>query len=150
MNPRQIALVQATWRHVLPIKERAAELFYQRLFELDPELRPMFRGDMVEQGRKLMAMIGAVVARLDRLGEVVGAVQDLGRRHAGYGVADTHYDTVGAALLGTLRAGLGDAWSAEAEQAWATAYTTLADVMKAAAAEVPSSTAVLEHAPGMA
>src|SRR5262249_13763756 len=113
MNPRQIALVQATWRHVLPIKERAAELFYQRLFELDPDLRPMFLGDIAEQGRKLMAMLGAVVSRLDQLGEVVGAAQDLGRRHAGYGVADSHYDTVGAALLGTLRAGLGEAWSAE-------------------------------------
>src|SRR5262245_55358458 len=110
----------------------------------------MFRGDMVEQGRKLMAMIGAVVARLDRLAGVDGAVQDLGRRHAGYGVADSHYDTVGAALLGRLRAGLGQAWSAEAEQAWATVSSTLADVMKAAAAEVTSSTAVLEHAPGMA
>jgi hemoglobin-like flavoprotein len=144
MNPRQIALVRESWQCVLPIKERAAELFYQRLFELDPSLEPLFRGDMTEQGRKLMAMIGMVVSRLDQLGEIVPAVQQLGRRHAQYGVEDEHYDTVGTALLSTLRAGLGDALSREAEEAWALAYTTLAGVMKQASAEAsaaPSSAA---------
>ncbi len=135
MSPRDIALVRSSWRRVLPIKERAAELFYRRLFELDPSLEPLFHGDMTAQGQKLMAMIGTVVSRLDRLGELVPAVQQLGRRHAQYGVADEHYDTVGTALLGTLRAGLGDALSHEAEEAWALAYTTLADVMKQASAE---------------
>jgi len=145
MNPRQIALVRSSWRQVLPIAEQAAEIFYARLFELDPTLKPLFRGDMTEQGRKLMAMLGAVVAQLDRLGELVPAVQQLGRRHAGYGVEDRHYDTVGEALLGTLRAGLGDALSREAEEAWATAYTTLARVMMRAAAARAAEIASLER-----
>jgi hemoglobin-like flavoprotein len=141
MSPQQIALVRESWQRVLPIKERAAELFYQRLFELEPSLEPPFRGDMTEQGRKLMAMIGTVVSRLDRLGEIVPAVQQLGRRHAQYGVEDEHYDTVGTALLSTLRAGLGDALSREAEEAWAVAYTTLAGVMKQASAEASTAPA---------
>ena len=90
---------------------------------------------MADQGRKLMAMLGVVVSHLDRLGDLVPAVEDLGRRHSRYGVQDAHYDTVGAALLSTLRAGLGDALSPEAEEAWAVAYATLADVMKRASAE---------------
>jgi hemoglobin-like flavoprotein len=138
MTPRQIALVRDSWQGVLPIKERAGALFYQRLLQLDPALEPLFRGDMTEQGRKLMAILGTVVSCLDRLDALVPAVQDLGRRHAGYGVEDEHYDTGGTALLSTLRAGLGDALSAEAEEAWAVAYATLTGVMKAAAADVAS------------
>ena len=145
MNPRQIALVRSSWRQVLPIKQRAAEIFYERLFELDPRLKPLFRGDMTEQGRKLMAMLGAVVSQLDRLDELVPAVQQLGRRHAGYGVEDAHYETVGKALLSTLRAGLGDALSSEAEEAWAVAYTTLAGVMMRASAAALAELASLRQ-----
>ena len=134
MTPRQIVLVRESWQGVRPISDRAAELFYERLFQLDPGLRSMFRGDMATQGRKLMVMIDTVVGRLDRLGELVPAVQALGQRHAGYGVADEHYAIVGTALLDTLRAGLGDAFDAEVEEAWAVAYGTLAGVMKEAAA----------------
>ena len=147
MNPRQVALVRDSWRQVLPIKERAGELFYQRLIELDPSLQPLFRGDMTDQGRKLMTVLGTVVSHLDRLGELLPTVQELGRRHAAYGVKDEHYDTGGTALLSTLRAGLGDALSLEAEEAWAVAYATLTGVMKAAAGEViaPGSGAPLRR-----
>src|SRR5262249_11309302 len=110
--------------------------FYQRLCQIDPALRRLFRGDMREQGRKLMATIGMVVSSLDRLGELLPAVQDLGRRHAGYGVRDGHYDTGGGALLSPPRTKVGDSLSREAEEAWAIAYATLTGVMKAAAAEV--------------
>jgi hemoglobin-like flavoprotein len=134
MTSRQVALVRGSWKAVRPISDRAAELFYDRLFQLDPGLRSMFRGDMAAQGRKLMVMIDTVVGRLDRLGELVPAVQALGQRHAGYGVRDEHYAIVGTALLDTLRVGLGDAFDAEVEEAWATAYGTLAGVMKEAAA----------------
>jgi hemoglobin-like flavoprotein len=103
MTPEQITLVQTSFGQVLPIADTAAALFYQRLFELDPELRPMFRGDMQEQGRKLMAMLKLAIDGLTRLDELVPAVQSLGRRHIGYGVRDQHYDTVAAALLWTLR-----------------------------------------------
>jgi hemoglobin-like flavoprotein len=134
MTEHQIALVQRSWERVLPIADTAAALFYGRLFELDPALRPMFRGDLAQQGTKLMQMITTVVRSLDRLERVLGAIEALGRRHAGYGVRDEHYVTVGAALLWTLEQGLGDAWDAELADAWATAYGTLAGAMQAAAA----------------
>ena len=134
MTPQQIALVQSTWSKVVPIQDQAAKLFYDKLFEMDPSLRPLFKGDMVEQGRKLMAMINTAVNGLTRLNEIVPAVQALGRRHVGYGVKEVHYETVGAALLWTLEQGLGPSFTPEVRQAWATAYGLLAGVMKEAAA----------------
>ena len=135
MTPEQIELVKGSWANVLPISDKAAELFYGKLFELDPSLKSLFKGDMAEQGKKLMKMVNTAVNGLDRLNDIVPAVQQLGVRHIGYGVKDEHYDTVGAALLWTLGAGLGDAFTEETKQAWATAYGILADTMKAAAAE---------------
>jgi hemoglobin-like flavoprotein len=135
MTPDQIALVQTSFAQVLPIADAAAALFYGRLFELDPSLKPLFRGDMQEQGRKLMTMIRVVVNGLHRLDQLVPAVQELGRRHARYGVTDAHYDTVAAALLWTLGQGLGAGFTRDVEAAWTTAYTVLAETMKAAAAE---------------
>jgi len=134
MTPRQIALVRGSWKRVLPIKDEAGALFYQRLVELDPDLESLFSVSMADQGKKLMAMIGMVVAHLDRLGEMLPAVEQLGRRHAEYGVQDAHYDLGASALLWTLRAGLGDALTPEAEEAWAIAYATLTGVMRQASA----------------
>lgn len=136
MTPEQIDLIKKSWETVLPIKATAAELFYNRLFELDPALKPLFKGDMTVQGQKLMMMINAAVGGLDNLDTLVPVVQDLGRRHVGYGVKDAHYDTVGAALLWTLEKGLGDAFTPEVKVAWATVYGVLASTMKTAAAEV--------------
>jgi hemoglobin-like flavoprotein len=133
MNPEQIMLVQTSFVLVMPIADTAAALFYQRLFELDPSLRPMFRGDIQEQGRKLMSMLKIAVNGLTRLDQLVPAVRELGQRHARYGVRDEHYDTVAAALLWTLGQGLGVAFTPEVEQAWVAAYTLLAGTMKAAA-----------------
>ena len=135
MTPEQVELVKSSWAKVIPIADKAAELFYGKLFELDPSLKSLFKGDMVEQGKKLMKMIGTAVNGLDRLDEIVPAVQQLGVRHIAYGVKDEHYDTVGAALLWTLDAGLGDAFTDETKMAWTTVYGVLADTMKAAAAE---------------
>jgi hemoglobin-like flavoprotein len=105
VTPTQKTLVQNTFAAIVPIADDAASLFYRRLFEIHPSLRAMFRGDMAEQRRKLMQMIAAAVKGLDRLEQLVPVVQDLGRRHAGYGVEDRHYDTVGAAgyCASTLR-----------------------------------------------
>lgn len=136
MTPEQLVLVEETWEKVKPISEKAAELFYGKLFELNPELKSMFKGDMVEQGRKLMTMINTAVMGLKHLETIVPAVQDLGRRHVGYGVKDEDYDTVGAALLWTLEAGLGDAFTADVKAAWAETYGILANTMKDAANEV--------------
>ncbi len=134
MTPDEITKVRTSFAQVVPIKEAAADLFYGRLFELDPALKPLFKGDMKEQGTKLMAMIGTAVAGLDRLETIVPAVQALGKRHAGYGVEAAHYDTVGAALLWTLEQGLGAGFTPDVKAAWTNAYTLLAGTMKEAAA----------------
>ncbi len=135
MTPQQIALVKDSWQKVVPIKDTAAELFYNKLFTLDPAVKTLFKGDMKEQGRKLMAMIATAVNALDKLDTIVPAVQDLGRRHGGYGVKPAHYDTVAAALLWTLGQGLGDAFTDEVKQAWVEAYTILATTMQNADAQ---------------
>jgi len=135
MTPAQVELIKSSWAQVVPISDKAAELFYGKLFEMDPSVRPLFKGDMVEQGQKLMRMIGTAVNGLDRLDAIVPAVQQLGVRHIAYGVKDEHYDTVGAALLWTLETGLGDAFTEDTKEAWATVYGILSDTMKTAAAE---------------
>ncbi len=136
MTPEQIKLVQDSWAKVIPISETAAELFYGKLFELDPSLKPMFKGDMKEQGRKLMAILNTAVNALTKLETIVPAVQDMGRRHVGYGVKDEHYDTVGEALIWTLDAGLKDDFTEDTKTAWIGVYTLVATTMKDAAAEV--------------
>jgi hemoglobin-like flavoprotein len=135
LTATQKTLVQESFATIAPIADDAAALFYRRLFEIDPSLRHMFRGDMAEQRRKLMQMLTAAVKGLDRLEQLVPVVEDLGRRHATYGVEDRHYDTVGSALLWTLEKGLGDAFTPETKQAWTTVYGLLATTMKTAARE---------------
>jgi hemoglobin-like flavoprotein len=135
MTPTEVGLIKASWAAVEPIADTAAELFYGRLFELDPALQRLFRRtDMAAQRKVLMQTLTVVVKSLDRLDQIVPAVQALGRRHAGYGVRAEHYDTVGAALLWTLEQGLGDGFSPEVRDAWTQAYGTLASVMIDAAA----------------
>jgi hemoglobin-like flavoprotein len=130
VTPRQIALVQESWKRVQPLADKAAELFYMRLFSLEPSVRRLFKGDMVEQGRKLMSMISVAVNSLARLETIVPAVQALGRRHAGYGVKRHHYTVVEAALLWTLAQGLGEKFTREIEEAWRSAYRVLATTMQ--------------------
>jgi len=135
LTVHQKTLVQESFAIVAPIADDAAALFYRRLFEIDPSLQHMFRGDMAEQRRKLMQMLTAAVKGLDRLEQLVPVVQDLGRRHATYGVEERHYETVGAALLWTLEKGLGKAFTPETKAAWATVYGILATTMQDAARE---------------
>lgn len=136
MQSETIALVQQSWKKVATIAPKAAELFYQNLFNADPSLKPLFKGDMHEQGKKLMQMIGAAVDKLHDLPTLVPILQGLGKRHSGYGVEDAHYQTVGAALLKTLGQGLGDDFTAEVKEAWTTVYTVMAQVMTDAARPV--------------
>jgi hemoglobin-like flavoprotein len=133
MTPEQQTLVRDSFAKVAPIAPHAAAMFYDRLFELDPTLRMLFKGDMTEQGHKLMAMIATAVLNLHRLDEIAPAVRDLGRRHAGYGVVDAHYDTVAAALLWTLEQGLGAGFTPETRDAWTACYAEIAGEMKSAA-----------------
>jgi hemoglobin-like flavoprotein len=135
MNAEQKVLVQESFAKVLPISETAADLFYNRLFELDPSLRPLFKGDMKDQGRKLMDMINVAVKGLDDLDKIVPAVQALGQRHGGYGVKDKDYDTVATALLWTLEQGLGKDFTPEVKAAWVEVYLLLSGVMKDASAK---------------
>jgi nitric oxide dioxygenase len=128
-NPESIRLVQASFAQVAPIAEQAASLFYARLFELAPELRPLFRGDMAEQGRKLMAMLATVVGGLSRLDTLVPAARALAQRHVAYGAQPEHYAVVGTALLDTLAKGLGDDFTPEVRAAWIEAYGLLSGAM---------------------
>ena len=130
MNTVQKTLVQMSFAQVQPIAETAAALFYRRLFELDPTLRPLFKGDMEEQGRKLMEMIELAVKGLDRQESLLPALAALGRRHAGYGVNESDYETVGEALLWTLEQGLGPSFTPDIREAWAALYRFVADTMR--------------------
>ena len=134
MTPEQIDLVQSTWAKVAPSADQVAVLFYGRLFEIAPEVKPLFTSDMTEQGKKLMTMIAVAVNGLPKLETIVPAVQDMGVRHTGYGVEPEHYESVGAALLWTLEQGLGEDFTPEVKAAWTETYVTLATVMKEAAA----------------
>ncbi|MCX6954744.1 MAG: globin family protein [Verrucomicrobia bacterium] len=141
MTPSDITLVKDSFRKIVPIADQAASLFYARLFELDPSLRALFRGDMHEQGRKLMAMIATAVGALERLDTIVPAVRQLGARHAGYGVTEDHYATVGAALLWTLEKGLGADFTPAVKAAWTATYTLLANTMIDAARSAQTAAA---------
>jgi len=129
MTPEKIALVQQSFAKVVPIADQAAVLFYDRLFEIAPDVKPMFHGDMAEQRRKLMATLGVVVTRLTRIETVLPAASALAKRHVTYGVKDEHYPIVGAALLWTLEKGLGEAWTPDVAEAWTAAYGTLSGYM---------------------
>lgn len=133
MTPEKITLVQSTWAQVVPIADQAADLFYGRLFELDDSLKSLFPDDMTEQKKKLLQTLAVCVNGLNELGEIVPAVQALGKRHVDYNVKPEQYETVGAALLWTLEQGLGEAWNEEVAEAWADVYGILSSTMKEAA-----------------
>ena len=133
MTPEQVQLVQRSFVKIAALGDQAAVLFYQRLFELDPALRPLFKGDLARQRSNLRSALVLVVGTLDRLEEILPAVSALGRRHAGYGVEPEHYATVGGALIWTLEQGLGAEFTAPLRRAWREAYGLLAWTMIAAA-----------------
>jgi len=135
MTPQQIEIVQSTFAKVAPIAEIAADLIYARLFELDPQLKPMFKGDMKRQGMMLMSMLSTAVRGLSHPDALVPVVKGLGRRHVAYGVKDEHFTTVGQALIDTLSKGLGADFTPEARAAWLAAYALLSTVMKAGMVE---------------
>jgi hemoglobin-like flavoprotein len=133
MNMIQKELVQTTFEQVWPMADAAAALFYRRLFELDPTLQPLFKGDMNAQGRKLMDMLRLAVKGLDRPETLKPALAALGRRHADYGVNKHDYNTVGEALLWTLEQGLGPNFTTDVREAWVAVYVFVAGAMRDAA-----------------
>ena len=129
MTPDQVNLVQQSFAKVAPISEQAAVIFYDRLFEIAPQVKAMFPADMTEQRKKLMATLAVVVGGLGNLESVLPAARALAIRHVGYGAKAEHYPVVGAALLWTLEKGLGAAWTPDVAQAWTAAYATLSGYM---------------------
>lgn len=130
MTPLQIRSVQESFALIAPDRNLVASLFYDRLFALDPSLRLLFTGDMVEQGRKLMHMLKLIVHALDNIGGLVPFITELGDRHRSYGVRDDHYSTVGSALLWTLEKGLQDQFTDHCRLSWAAAYDLIASTMQ--------------------
>ncbi|MGJ5008775.1 globin family protein [Bradyrhizobium oligotrophicum] len=133
MTPSQIALVQDSFAKVAPISDQAATIFYDRLFEVAPQVRAMFPDDLTEQRKKLMATLAVVVNGLTNLPAILPAASALAKRHVDYGARPEHYPVVGAALLWTLEKGLGDGWTPEVAAAWTAAYATLSGYMIAEA-----------------
>lgn len=138
MNAQQIELVQASFAMVRPIADQAAETFYQRLFEIAPGYRSLFRNNMNKQGAMLMSTLGLAVGSLNNLEAILPAVRSLGQRHAGYGVTAEHYQPVAEAFLWTLDHYLGEAFTPELKDAWVEAYTILAGAMIEASEAVPA------------
>jgi len=136
MTPEQKRLVEHTWKQAAPIADAAAEIFYRRLLEIDPSRRKLFRAtDMVAQRKKLLQTLSFAINGLNDLDALASKVEDLGRRHARYGVTDAQYDSVGAALLWTLEQGLGHAWTPAVASAWTEVYQLLSRIMRKAVAQ---------------
>jgi hemoglobin-like flavoprotein len=129
MTPDQVNLVQQSFAKVAPISEQAAQIFYNRLFEVAPTVKAMFPSDMTEQRKKLMATLAVVVNGLSNLEAVLPAASALAKRHVSYGAKPDHYPVVGGALLWTLEKGLGEAWTSDVAAAWTAAYSTLSTYM---------------------
>lgn len=136
MTPRQIEIIEDSWDYIITNTEEAGNLFYNRLFQQSPALRPLFKDDMRDQERKLISLITFAVSKLKNIDSIISDVQALGTRHKGYGVKDEHYNDVASALLWTLEQGLGDRWNNEVKQAWTDLYVTLAGVMTKAPAKL--------------
>ena len=147
MTPLQIRLVQESFKKVAPVAELAADLFYARLFELDPQLRLLFKSDMKRQGMSLMAMLTSAVRGLDKPEALVPVLKSLGRRHVVYGVKDGHYATVGQALLDTLEQALGPDFNDETRLAWTNVYKLMASVMQMGAREMVETAAANDGGP---
>jgi hemoglobin-like flavoprotein len=130
MTPKQIALIQSSFTQLIPVSDSAARFFYNRLFQLDPKLRLLFKGDMQEQGRKLMQTIGLAVSGLNQSEALIAPLRALGSRHVEYGVTSRDYETLGKALIATLEAELGSRFTQETRDAWIAVYNLIASVMQ--------------------
>ena len=129
MTPKQIQLVKESWGNVMPIADAAGQLFYNRLFQVAPGVRHLFKNDPKDQAKKLMTMITMVVSKLDSLDTILEDIKNLAKRHDKYGAKKEHYAVVGECLLWTLEQGLGDKWNEETANAWIAAYTILSGAM---------------------
>ncbi|UXX80400.1 globin domain-containing protein [Reichenbachiella carrageenanivorans] len=132
ITPYNKRLVRATFWMVESKTDEAAKVFYSKLFEMSPELRPLFKGNMQMQGRKMMEMISTVVKGLNTLDVLAPLVRNMGRRHMTYGIRSEHYNMAAAALMYSLKEELKENWNEEVEAAWLEVYETLSDIMQSA------------------
>jgi hemoglobin-like flavoprotein len=138
MTPEQIRLVRDSFPGIAELSRPIALLFYGRLFEVAPEVQPMFKQDIAVQGRKLMEMLTALVTNLDQFEEMEPALKALGQRHAGYGVQPDHYPMVAAALIWAFGLALEGEFSPDLKAAWLAVIEAVAAVMKSGAASLAS------------
>lgn len=129
MTPEKINLIKSSWSYVITHSEQAGELFYQKLFETAPQLRPMFKGDVKEQSQKLISMVTVVITKLDKLEQILPEVAALAKRHVKYGVNKNHFPVVGGALIWTLEQGLAERWTPQLKAAWVEVYEILSKAM---------------------
>jgi nitric oxide dioxygenase len=141
VNPETIRVVRASFAKIALISDLAATLFYERLFAIAPEVRPLFADDLGRQKRALISTLQFAVEHLDREEELLPAVEQLGIRHVRYGVMPEHYPIVGSALLWTLEQGLGSAFTPQVRNAWTSVYEVLATTMQTAAERAPAALA---------
>jgi hemoglobin-like flavoprotein len=141
MTPEQAQIIKLTFAQVMRERDKVGRMFYDRLFSIAPEVKPLFRGDIAEQSRKLMDTLALAVGMLRDMPTLVITLEGLARRHVGYGVKDEHYDKVGEALLWTLEKGLGDAFTAQVREAWTALYVAVAKIMREAAKGKPAAVA---------
>ena len=130
ITQRQITLVQSSFSKVEPIAEQAADIFYNKLFEYDPKLKPLFKSDIKAQGRKLMATLKVATSGLNDLDSLVPVLHKLAERHVNYGVKAADFTPVGNALLYALQQGLGNQFTDEVRQAWVDVFRLVATTMK--------------------
>ena len=130
MTSHQIGLIKSSWQAASTVGDAVEELFYMRLFEIAPEVEPMFnRTTIKEQSKELLNMFSHIIGKLDRLPDILDEVAKLAQRHVIYGVKPEHYTVLGEALLWTLEKGLGEKWNDELKEAWTRFYTTLSGAM---------------------
>jgi hemoglobin-like flavoprotein len=131
MTPHQIALIQESFGRVAPVADRAAQMFYQRLFEIAPQVRPLFKGEIDAQGRKFMATLTVTLSGLEKFDRLKPGLEALARQHVRFGVRPEHFAPLGEALIWALAEALGDDFSLETREAWEAAYGEMAKVMAA-------------------
>jgi len=134
LDQEQCELLRVSFAKIVRNADMAAAMFYARLFTTNPALRALFKIDMVEQGKKLMAMLATVVDNLHQFDQIVPTVRELGRQHVGYGVKGADYDTMEAALVWAFDKVLGADFTPAVRDAWTTCYRTLAAEMRSSGA----------------
>jgi hemoglobin-like flavoprotein len=134
LSADEIERVRNSFDRLWPMSSRTADLFYERLFEIAPGVRPMFRPDMDEQKRKFISTLAVIVGTLDDTTRLVPLTVALARQHSDYGIQAKHYDVVGQALLWSLEQGLGQDWTPSLADSWSKAYGIVSGFM-------------IEHAP---